>query len=520
MNTTDFLTIAVAIVPDRPAVLFEGKSFTFAQIAESANRLANALLRIGIKKEDRVGVIQVNCNEFLEIYNAIAKAGAIMVPLNFRAKEDELAYMLNNAEAKVLFVGDRYLDLVRNMRPHAPSVKQFISIDSKQPDMLYYKDLLARAPADDVFTDIGDDDVTILMYTAGTTGRPKGVPLSHSGFVSYMLNNVQPADPEVNEVNLLTVPLYHVAGIQAMLAATYGGRTLAMMRQFEAKEWMETVQHAKATRAMLVPTMLKRVIDDPDFNKYDLSSLKVITYGAAPMPFEVIKKAIEALPNVRFINAFGQTETASTICMLGPEDHDLRCEPALKEKKLRRLQSSIGLPLPDVEMKGIDEEGKDLPPGEVGMIVARGPRVMGGYWKDAEKTAQAMTPDGWLRTNDMGYRDEDGYFYLAGRADDMIIRGGENISPEEVENVLYAHPKVEEVAVIGVSDEEWGQEVMAVCVLKPGQAATREEIIDFCRGKVSSFKRPRHVVFCAALPRNPMGKVLKRTLRQKYAPKK
>lgn len=521
MNTTEFLTISAAIVPDRAAVLFEGKEFTFAQIAERSNRLANTLLGLGIKKEDRVGVVQVNCNEYLEVYFALAKIGAIMVPLNFRAKEDELSYMLSNSEAKALFAGGRYLDLVRRMRPGLHTIKHFISIDSKQPDMLDYREMLRKGSPDDVFTEIGDDDVTILMYTAGTTGRPKGVPQRHAGFVSYMLNNVQPADPEVNEVNLLTVPLYHVAGIQAMLAATYGGRTLAMMRQFEVKEWMATVQRTKATRAMLVPTMLKRVIDDPDFSKYDLSSLKVITYGAAPMPFEVIKKAIEVLPEVRFINAFGQTETASTICMLGPEDHDLRCEPKLKEKKLRRLQASIGHPLPDVEMKVIDPDtGKDLPIGETGMIVARGPRVMSGYWKDTEKTKQAMTAEGWLRTSDMGYMDEDGYFYLAGRADDMIIRGGENISPEEVEQVLGSHPKVDEVAVIGVPDVEWGQEVMAVCVLKADRNATPDEIIDFCRDKISSFKRPRYVVFREDLPRNPMGKVLKRNLRAEYGQKK
>ncbi|MDO8472661.1 MAG: AMP-binding protein, partial [Dehalococcoidia bacterium] len=447
--------------------------------------------------------------------------GAIMVPLNFRAKEDELSYMLSNSETRALFIGDRYLGMARSMRPSLTMVKHCISIDSKQKDMLFYNDLLSHASADEVSTEIGDDEVTILMYTAGTTGRPKGVPQRHSGFVSYMLSNVQPADPDINEVNLLTVPLYHVAGIQAMLAATYGGRTLAMMRQFEVKEWLETVQRTRTTRAMLVPTMLKRVIDDPDFSKYDLSSLKVITYGAAPMPFEVIKKAIEVLPDVRFINAFGQTETASTICMLGPEDHDLKCEPVLREKKLRRLQASIGHPLPDVEMKVIDPETcKDVPLGETGMIVARGPRVMSGYWKDAEKTAKAMTPDGWLRTSDMGYVDEDGYFYLAGRSDDMIIRGGENISPEEVEQVLNSHPKLDEVAVIGVPDTEWGQEVMAVCVLKPQQQATQQEVIDFCRDKISSFKRPKYIIFCEMLPRNPMGKVLKRNLRAEYGPKK
>jgi acyl-CoA synthetase (AMP-forming)/AMP-acid ligase II len=262
--------------------------------------------------------------------------------------------------------------------------------------------------------------------------------------------------------------------------------------------------------------MLKRVIDDPDFSKHDLSSLKVITYGAAPMPFEVIHKAIGAMPWARFINAFGQTETASTITTLGPEDHIIEGTEEEKAKKLKRLTSSIGKPLPDVEIKIVDEEGKALPPLGVGEILARGPRVMAGYWKDEEKTSQVMTRDGWLRTSDMGWMDEEGYIYLAGRADDMIIRGGENISPEEVEEVLHSHPKVEEAAVIGVPDVEWGQEPRAVVVLKKGESATPEEMMEHCRSKLAGFKRPRSVVFIDALPRNPMGKVLRKNLREEY----
>jgi len=287
------------------------------------------------------------------------------------------------------------------------------------------------------------------------------------------------------------------------------------MRQFETKEWMETVQREQVTRAMLVPTMLKRIIDDPDFTKYNLGSLKVLTYGAAPMPFEVISKAIEVMPWVRFINAFGQTETASTITTLGPEDHIIEGTQEEREKKLKRLTSSIGRPLPDVEVKIVDEQAKEVPSGEVGEIMARGPRVMSGYWRDEQKTAQVMTPDGWLHTGDMGWVDEEGYIYLAGRGDDMIIRGGENIAPEEVENVLYSHPKIEEAAVIGVPDPEWGQEPAAFVVLKSGETATAEEIIEYCRSSLG-FKRPRAVVFLDSLPRNPMGKVLKRVLREQY----
>lgn len=516
MSTTEFLSIASAICPDRYCVRFEGKDYTFAAVSERVNRLANGLIKLGVKKGDRVAMLQVNCHQYLEAYYATAKLGAIFVPLNFRAKQDELTYMLANAEAVALFVGNRYVDLAKSMRADLPTVKHWITVDDKQSGMLFYDELLKSSSDEEVFTDIDDKDVTILMYTAGTTGKPKGVPLTHESFVIYVMGNVEPANPEIEESNILTVPLYHVAGVQAMLAATYGGRTLIMMRQFEVKDWMSTVQNYKASRAMLVPTMLKRVIDDPDFARYDLSSLKVVTYGAAPMPFEVIKKAIEVMPTVRFINAFGQTETASTITMLGPEDHVITGTPQEKEKKLRRLQSSIGRPMADVEVGIADENGNLLPTGESGEIVARGPRIMSGYWKDAEKTKKALTKDGWLKTGDMGYMDEEGYIYLAGRGDDLIIRGGENISPEEVENVLYTHPAVEEAAVIGIPDPDWGQQPMAIVVLKKGAKATPEELIEYCRQKMSSFKRPRSIVFIDELPRNTMGKILKRVLREKY----
>jgi len=515
MNTTDFLNIATAICPDREMMVFHDKRWTFEKTNDRVNRLANALIGLGIEKGDRVGILQVNCYQYVETYFALAKIGAILVPLNFRAKADELSYMLANAETKLLFVGARYLDMMAKMLAQLPSVENCVSIDEKKDGRLFYEDLINQASSEEVFTEIDDEDITILMYTAGTTGRPKGVPLKHSGFASYILDSVDPADPEIEERNLLTVPLYHIAGIQAMLAAVYGGRTLVLMKQFETKEWLETVQKEHANRAMLVPTMLKWIIDDPDFNSYDLSSLKVITYGAAPMPYEVIKKAIELLPSARFINAFGQTETASTITYLGPEDHVIEGTEEEKEKKLKRLTSSIGKPLADVEVKIINEEGKTLPCYEVGEIVARGPRIMSGYWKDEEKTAQVMTPDGWLKTSDTGYIDEEGYIYLAGRADDLIIRGGENISPKEVEDVLYSHPKVEDAAVIGVSDPEWGQECRAIVVLKPGERATEEEIIDHCK-TLAGFKRPKSVIFIDELPRNQVGKVLKVKLREQY----
>lgn len=518
MNTTEFLTITSAICPDKEAVVFEGKRYTFAQLNERVNRLGNALLKMGVKKGDRIAMMQVNTNQCIEVYFAVARIGGIYVPLNFRAKANELPYMLNTAEANTIFVGDRYTDLINGIKGELKTVKHYIALDKPAHGYSYYEDLIKHGSPDDIFTEIDDHETTILMYTAGTTGFPKGVMLTHNSFSMYVLENVSPPDPELNEKNILTVPLYHVAGTQAVMSAIYGGRTLVIERQFEAEEWMTLVEKEKVSRAMMVPTMLKQLLEHHNFKKHNLSSLKVITYGAAPMPLEVIKKAIEEMPGVGFINAFGQTETASTVTALTAEDHNISGTPAEKERKLKRL-SSIGKPLADVEVKIVDEEGKTVKRGDVGEILIRGPRIMSGYWKDKEKTDKTIDKDGWIHTNDMAYQDEEGYIFLAGRATDMIKRAGEWISPEELEIVLNAHPKLEESAIIGIPDSEWGEVPLCVAVLKKGENCTPEELMEYCRMNLASFKRPRAVIFCDELPRNPMGKILKKQLRETYGKK-
>jgi len=331
---------------------------------------------------------------------------------------------------------------------------------------------------------------------------------------------VAPADPVAEERTLLSVPLYHVAGFQTMMAGIYAGRVTVLQPQFEPGEWLQLVERERVNRAMMVPTMLKALMDHPRFSEFDLSSLRVITYGAAPMPERVILEAIERFPGVQFINAFGQTETAATITMLPPEDHVLEGTPEEIEKKRRRLRS-IGRPLPDVEVRIVDEHGREVPTGTVGEIVARGPRVMKGYWSpgDAPGQAQEAVRDGWVYTGDLGRTDGDGYIYLEGRAKEFINRGGELISPEEVEEVLGEHPAVAEAAVIGVADETWGEVVHAVVVLRPGGRASEEDLAEFCRERLASFKKPEKVHFADdALPRNALGKILRPQLRERFGP--
>jgi len=521
MVITEFLDLSAMLVPERTAIAFGGKRYSYAQLKERVNRLADSLSRLGLGKGERAAIIEVNCNEFVEACFATTRLGGIFVPLNFRIREEELTYLVNKAEPKILFVGSRYADMVSSVRSRLPSVKHFIIIGGEDKGMLGYDELIASGePEEKTFAEVKDEDIAMLMFTAGTTGFPKGVPQDNNAYSSYVLTNVDPPNIEAPaETNVLCMPLYHVAGMQALMAGVYGGRTIALMRQFDEKEWFETVQREKATRVMVVPTMLKRIVDYPDFDKYDLSRVRVVTYGAAACPYEVLKKAIERFPGRALINAFGGTETSSTIAALRAEDQIItgkETEPE-REKKLKRLATSIGLPMDDVEIQVRDENGKELPVGGIGEIVVRGPRIMKGYWKDEEKTKKAFTADGWYRTGDLGYKDDEGYIYLTGRGDDVIVRGGENIGPDEVESVLSTHPKIEEAAVIGVKDLEWGQQVRAIIRLKKGETANEQEIIDFCRPRLAGYKRPSTIIFVKEeLPKTSTGKVLRRTLRDKY----
>ena len=512
MNTTEILMLASAIVPERDAIVFSGQRYSFELLQQRVNRLANALSDLGVGPGDRVAAMQTNCNHLIELYFAAAQLDAIYVPINFRAKEDELTTMLRIAEPSLLFLGERYLPLAAG--GDLPD-DRIVMLDTPAAGGRHnYEELLARAEPDQMhFPEDDEDATTVIMFTSGTTSVPKGVQLSHDSFSTFLLTNVTPADPDVEETNLLTVPMYHVAGLQAALAAVFGGRTLVVMPQFDPEEWMSLAVEHRANRAMLVPTMLKRVMDHPQFSDYDLSSLDVITYGAAPMPLPVIRDAIEKFPNTRFINAFGQTETASTITMLPPDDHVLTGTPDEVETKLRRL-TSIGKPLDDVEVMIVSEEGEPVSGDEVGEIVARGPRMMSGYWRQDEATNDTIR-SGWLYTGDLGWQDDDGYIYLAGRARDFIKRGGEMISPEEVEQTLAEHPGVAEAAVIGVPDLEWGEEVRAV-VVRDTDSVDESDLIEFCRQRLAGYKRPRSVVFIDALPRNVMGKVMKRDLRDQF----
>jgi len=516
MNTANFLSIPGMMFPDQELIVFEGTRLTYAGALERVRRLATSLQKLGVKPGDRVAALQTNSNQFIESYYATATLGATFVPLNYRAKQPEIEYMVTAADVKVLFVGSRYVDQIKQLQPKFTSVKHYVAMESPTPGMLDFEKLVADGSPDIDDAEVDESDVSILMYTSGTTSLPKGVMLTYGDFTNYVVGTVEMADGSDRGTSLLCAPLYHIAGTANIMTAIWAGRKIVVLKQFEPKEWLEAVHKEKITHAFVVPTMLKQLIDHPEFSKYDMSSLQNLSYGGAPMPFPVIRKAIEVFPKgTGFVNAFGQTETTSTLTVLGPNDHRLDGPPAEVERNLKRL-TSVGLPLPDVEVQVLDDDNKPLPANEIGEVVIRTPRVMKGYAGQESATAALLDADGWLHTRDMGYLDEDGYVYLVGRKDDIIIRGGENIAPAEIEAVLHAHPSVDEAAVIGVPDVDWGQKIAAFVALRPGKTASNDELADFCRQRLASFKKPEIIRFVDALPKNPLGKILKKELKSQF----
>lgn len=514
MNTSNFVSIPAQMFPEQEILVFESVRLTYGALWERIRRSANALRALGVRRGDRVAVLQTNSNHYVEAYFAAASLGAAFVPLNYRAKPAELEYMIGGAGAKVLLVGERYLPLVEELRPRLAGMDAYVTLERERPGMPHWERLVGAAGTESVEEEVDDDDTTILMYTSGTTALPKGVLLTFNDFTAYVCNNVELADGTPRGTALLCVPLYHIAGATNVMTTMFTGRRLVLMRQFEPAEWLETVERERVTNAFVVPTMMKQLIDHPDVHRRDLSSLESLSYGGAAMPFPVIRRAIEAFPKtVGFVNAFGQTETTSTLTVLGPEDHRLDGSPEDVERRLKRLVS-IGRPLPDVEVRVVDDDGGDVSPGTVGELWVRTARVMKGY-AAGEEARSPLQGDGWLPTRDMGWVDADGYIFLAGRKDDMIIRGGENIAPAEVEAVLYSHPAVDEAAVVGVPDVEWGQKVAAAIVVRPGMSIDPDEVKEFCRQRLASFKKPEIVSIVDRLPKNQLGKVLRNDLRER-----
>jgi acyl-CoA synthetase (AMP-forming)/AMP-acid ligase II len=515
MNTANFLSIPASMFGDQEILVHGEDRLTYADALSRVRRLARALASRGVGRGSSVAVLATNSHRYVECYYASATTGATFVPLNYRAKLHELEYMIAKASPKVLIYGERYAPLLDQLGDKLPRelIRVLIEPGASGDDV---ESWIASAGDEMEDAEVEESDTSVLMYTSGTTSLPKGVMLSFGDFTSYVVGTVEMADGEPRGTALLCVPLYHIAGATNIMTSVWTGRKLVLLTQFDAGEWLAAVERERVTHAFVVPTMLKQVLDHPRFASTDLSSLTNLSYGGAPMPFPVIRRALESFPrSCGFVNAFGQTETTSTLTVLGPDDHRLTGDQTNDEVVLRRLRS-IGRPLPDVEVKIVDELGNELRVNETGEILVRTPRVMKGYAGDVDGGAR-LEEDGYLHTRDLGYVDDDGYVFLVGRQDDMIIRGGENIAPAEVESILQGHAAIEEVAVLGLPSVEWGQIVAAAVVLRAGTQATPEELSEYCRSRLASFKKPELIRVVDELPRNPLGKILRKELREQLA---
>ena len=513
MNTVNFVSIPGSIVPEQEILVFGSERLTYAALNDLIARLSTIFKQLGLQQRDVIAILDTNSHMYVASYYAAAKAGLTFLPLNYRAKDPELEYMINTAKARVLLTGDRYIELINRIGGRLPAT-QLVAVGRGEDRMPRLAELLANAEPDETEAEVEDEDVSVLMYTSGTTSLPKGVMLSFRDFTAYVTANIEMADGSERGAFLVCAPFYHIAGTTAMMTNLWTGRKMIVMPQFEPKSWLELVQKEAVTHAFIVPTMMKQVLDDQAFARTDFSSLTNLAYGGAPMPIAVIRRAIDAFPkSVGFVNAYGQTETTSSLTILGPDDHRITGTPEEIEVKLRRL-NSIGKPLPDVEIRVRDDDNKFLGAGEVGEIIIRTERVMKGY---AGREDDAALANGWRATGDLGWIDEEGYVFFAGRKDDMIIRGGENIAPAEIETVLMSYPAVDEAAVIGIPSVEWGQTVKAYVVLRAGQKAGAKDIQEFCRTRLASFKRPEEIEFIDALPKNALGKILRKELHARTA---
>lgn len=503
----DIPRIQAAERPNEVALWFEGRETTFAQWNEMSNRCAQALLAMGLKPGDRVGVLAKNNDDFFALWLGCVKARVCLAPVNWRLAPPEIAFILKDAGAKVLVVGEELAGVVDMIASDLPDLKGLVQFEPGHPRWPAFRDWIDSHYPDDPRLTARDEDDIVQLYTSGTTGLPKGVQLTQGNFLSLFALAMEAgwARYEAGRTNLVVMPLFHVAGTNCGLLGLLQGVREVITREVNPAEIVRLMPEQKVAYAFLAPTIINMLLQTPGIDEADFSHLERIFYGASPISEAVLRKA-QAVFGCDFTQLYGLTETIGGATYLPPEDH------AEHRDKLR----SCGKPWPGYEVRVIKPDGSVGQTGEVGEVQIRARGVMKGYWNRAEATREAICPEGWFRSGDAGYFDEEGYLYIYDRVKDMIVSGGENVYPAEVENALFSHPAVADAAVIGVPDERWGEAVKGMVVLKAGASATPDEIIAHCREKIAGYKTPKSIDFVAALPRNPSGKVLRRELRAPF----
>ncbi len=512
MNIGKLLTKSAHTFPDNLAIAHGSKKLSYAQFNARVNRLANALYKLGIRQGDHVALLQYNYPETLESMFACFKAGCGAVPINWRLHPKEFAFIVDHSEAKAVVLSPEFNKPIMDIREDIQRARHLITLSGGEGELLDYETLLSMES--DQFTDaeVQPHDLAWLFYTSGTTGMPKGAMLTHRNLLAMTMNFYADICPGFgpDDVVLHAAPLSHGSGCYALPNVGKAAANIILdSPSFDAERIFEIIQDYRVTNMFAAPTMIKLMVESPSVDRYDHTSLRALNYGGAPMLVEDLKEAMRKLGPC-LVQLYGQAESPMTITYLPHRDHVVDGTP----EQMKRL-SSAGFPRTDVEVKIFDPDDHELPPGEMGEIVTRSQLVMRGYWRNPEATAKTLR-NGWLHTGDVGYMDEGGYLFIMDRSKDMIISGGENIYPREIEEVLIKHPAVREVAVIGVPDAKWGEAVKAVISLVEGRSASEAELIAFCKDCMASYKKPKSVDFVDELPKNNYGKILKRELRAKY----
>ena len=492
--------------PDHPALEFDGRTITFGELDQRSSQAAQALKAAGVGNQHRVAFIDKNGPEFFEVTFGLSKLNAVNVAVNWRLAPAEMAQIIEDSQVEVVIVGADFVPHVEKIEDELHWVKTIVAIGG-HARWTDYEAWLDEQPAEDPGAGSEGGDVAFQLYTSGTTGLPKGVMLTNDNFFKGVMGIVEQWRFTPDSVNLALMPMFHIAGAGWAMIGLYFGCQTIVLRDVDPARILQLIPEFGITNAFMVPAVIQFLLMTPGVESCDFSTLRALVYGASPITDKVLIQGMERFA-CEFIQVYGLTETTGAITQLDGEDHD----PVNRPELLR----SCGKPYPWVEFRVVDENGDDVAVGEVGELWTRSHQNMKGYWNNPDATAQAMTADGWFKTGDAGFADDEGFIYLHDRVKDMIVSGGENVYPAEVENVLMKHPEIADVAVIGVPDERWGEAVKAVVVRVADSTITEADVITFSREHLAGYKLPKSVDFTDVLPRNPSGKLLKRELREPY----